>query len=226
MLTDNTMNQPAFRNPSMERTPLVYVVDDDAEARRALVGIVESMCLVAEACETAEDFLQRCPEDAPSCLITDLRMRGMSGLDLLRHLKSIDRVIPTIIITGFAETPVAVDAMLAGAVTFLEKSAPQHKICEAISQAIHQSFQLLAQKRQREQIRRIWGTINAEERQILQLVAQGKLNKEIAFLIGSPIRTIEDRRRRLMSKVGADSIVDLIRFAVRVEELQLDTHSA
>jgi len=205
----------------MDRNPIVYVVDDDLEARRALVGIVASMCLKVDAFETAEQFLEQPSEDTPSCLVTDLRMNGMSGLELLRHLKSVGRVIPTVIITGFAETPVAVDAMREGAVTFLEKSAPRHAICEAISQALNLSYQLLARKRQREQIQQVWASITAEERQILQLVAQGKLNKEISFQIGSPIRTVEDRRRRLMTKVGAESIVDLIRFAIRIEELDL-----
>ncbi len=143
----------------------------------------------------------------------------MSGLDLLLHLKASDRMIPTIIVTGYPEMPVAVDAMLAGAVTFLEKTAPPQKICDAVIQALTQSRQQLARRLERERIAEIWNAINSEERQILQLVAQGKLNREIAFEIGVPLRTIEDRRRRLMTKIGAVSIVDLIRFAVRLEEL-------
>lgn len=199
---------------------VVYVVDDDSDARNALVAIAESMRLKVIPCADAEVFLANCDEKSPSCLVTDLRMQGMSGLDLLRHLKASGQSIPTVIVTGYAEMEIAVDAMRAGAVTFLEKSAPHHKICEAISQALVLSAQLLAEKAQRERIQQICSSFNLEERQVLQLVAQGKLNKEIAFEIGAPLRTIEDRRRRLMIKIGAQSVVDLVRFAIRVEEIE------
>lgn len=203
----------------MDQQPVVYVIDDDPRARMALVGIVESLGLNVVACADAKEFLSCQTMNWPSCLVTDLRMDGMSGLDLLLHLKASDRMIPTIIVTGYPEMPVAVDAMLAGAVTFLEKTAPPQKICDAVIQALTQSRQQLARRLERERIAEIWNAINSEERQILQLVAQGKLNREIAFEIGVPLRTIEDRRRRLMTKIGAVSIVDLIRFAVRLEEL-------
>ncbi|MDB5346888.1 MAG: fixJ [Schlesneria sp.] len=203
----------------MDQHPEVYIVDDDPGARRALAVVVASMQLNAVECANAEDFLTGYTEDHPSCLITDLRMRGMSGLDLLRHLKAEGRVIPTVIVTGYAETPIAVDAMQAGAVTFLEKTAPTQKICDAITHALKLSYQLLAKKAERERIQLVWKSINTEERHILELVSHGKLNKEIAFEINVPLRTIEDRRRRLMAKIGATSVVDLIRFAVRLEEL-------
>ena len=204
----------------MDPPPIVYVIDDDPIARQTLVAVVESMRLEAVSFTNADEFLAVYSEDRPCCLVTDLRMQGMSGLDLLRHLRKMNRVIPTIIVTGFAETPTAVDAMHAGAVTYLEKSAPQHKISVAISEAVNVSHRLLARKAERDRITQIWDSINPEERRILQLVAQGKLNKEIAFEIGAALRTVEDRRRRLMAKIGADSIADLIRFAVRVEELE------
>jgi two-component system response regulator FixJ len=203
----------------MNQPDIVYVVDDDSGARSALVTIVESMQLRAVPCSDAEEFLTLFTEDSPSCLLTDLRMRGMSGLDLLRHMRASKRVVPTVIISGYAETPIAVDAMLAGAVTFLEKTASAKSISDAITVALTLSRQLLARKAERTRIVTVWASINTEERQILQMVAQGKLNKEIAFQVGVPLRTIEDRRRRLMAKVGADSIADLIRFAVRVEDL-------
>lgn len=203
----------------MDQHPEVYIVDDDPDARHALTSVVKSMQLTAIECSNAEDFLSKYTEDYPSCLVTDLRMRGMSGLDLLRHLKAEGRVIPTVIVTGYAETPIAVDAMQAGAVTFLEKSAPTQKICDAITHALKLSYQLLAKKAERARIQQIWKSINAEERQILELVSHGKLNKEISFEINVPLRTIEDRRRRLMAKIGASSVVDLIRFAVHLEEL-------
>lgn len=204
----------------MDQLPVVYVIDDDPDARQTLVSVVVSMRLEAVSFTNASEFLAAYVEDGPCCLVTDLRMQGMSGLDLLRHLRTLKLVIPTIIVTGYAETPIAVDAMHAGAVTFLEKTAPQHKISMAITEALHVSERLLARKAERNRIIQIWDAINPEERRILKLVGQGKLNKEIAFEIGAALRTIEDRRRRLMAKIGAESIADLIRFAVRVEELE------
>ncbi|MBS0207184.1 MAG: response regulator transcription factor [Planctomycetes bacterium] len=204
----------------MDQLPVVYVIDDDPDARQTLVSVVVSMRLEAVSFTNASEFLAAYVEDGPCCLVTDLRMQGMSGLDLLRHLRTLKLVIPTIIVTGYAETPIAVDAMHAGAVTFLEKTAPQHKISMAITEALHVSERLLARKAERDRIVQIWDAINPEERRILKLVGQGKLNKEIAFEIGAALRTIEDRRRRLMAKIGAESIADLIRFAVRVEELE------
>jgi len=207
----------------MDAQSTVYVVDDDLDSRTVLISIVQSMRLRSVPCTNADEFLATCDDSSPCCLVTDLRMRGMSGLDLLRHLRASGHTIPTVIVTGYAETAIAVDAMHAGAVTFLEKTVPQHKICDAISQALRLSIQFLQQKAERERIIRICTSFHPEEREVLNLVAQGKLNKEIAFEIGAPLRTIEDRRRRLMNKIGAESMAELIRFAVRVEELEEST---
>ncbi len=202
---------------------VVYVVDDDPDARHVLVALAESMFHKTVACADAAEFLNCFDELTPSCLVTDMRMRGMSGLDLLRTLKASGKVIPTIIVTGYAETAVAVDAMLTGAVTFLEKTSPPHKICEAITKALSLSESLLEQKAERDRVLQISGSLGDDERQILKLVAVGKLNKEIAFEIGIPLRTLEDRKRRLMTKVGAESVADLIRFSIRVEEFEQST---
>lgn len=204
----------------IDLAPVIYIVDDDADARSALVRVANSMHYKVISCVNAEEFLSIYDADVQSCLVTDLRMQGMSGLELLRHMKASGKMIPTVIISGYAETPVAVDSMLAGAVSFLEKTAPQHHLCEAILRALKLSQQQLIKKVENERIRQTLNSFTAEERKILQLVAKGKLNKEIAFEIGAPLRTIEDRRRRLMSKIGADSIVDLVRFALSVEQLE------
>ena len=145
----------------------------------------------------------------------------MSGLDLLRYLKEQNYPIPAIIVTGYSDTETAVAAMHAGAVTYLEKTGSDQKLCDAISQALELSTKWLEDKKVVERVKQIWMSLNAEERQTLQMVAQGKLNKEIAFKTGDSLRTVEDRRRRLMAKTEANSIVDLIRFALRIEELGL-----
>ena len=204
----------------IDPAPVIYVVDDDADARNALVRVANSMHYKVVSCVNAEEFLSIYDADVQSCLVTDLRMQGMSGLELLRHMKASGQMIPTVIISGYAETPVAVDSMLAGAVSFLEKTAPQHHLCEAILRALKLSQQQLSKKAENERIRQTLSSFTLEERKILQLVAQGKLNKEIAFEIGAPLRTVEDRRRRLMTKIGAESIVDLVRFALSVEQLE------
>ena len=202
---------------------VVYVVDDDPDARHVLVTLAKSMFHKTVACAYAAEFLNCFDELTPACLVTDMRMQGMSGLDLLRTLKASGKVIPTIIVTGYAETAIAVDAMLTGAVTFLEKTAPPHKICEAITKALSLSESLLEQKAERDRVLQISGSLGEDERQILKLVAVGKLNKEIAFEIGIPLRTLEDRKRRLMTKVGAESVAELIRFSIRVEEFEQST---
>lgn len=204
----------------IDAAPVIYIVDDDADARSALVRVANSMHYMVISCVNAEEFLSIYDPNVQSCLVTDLRMQGMSGLELLRHMKASGKMIPTVIISGYAETPVAVDSMLAGAVSFLEKTAPQHHLCEAIARALKLSQQQLSKKAENERIKQTLNSFTSEERKVLQLVAQGKLNKEIAFEIGAPLRTIEDRRRRLMSKIGADSIVDLVRFALSVEQLE------
>ncbi len=211
------------KGPFMDSQSVVYVVDDDPDARHVLVTLAESMFHKTEAFADAADFLKSFDERTPSCLVTDMRMRGMSGLDLLRTLKASGKVVPTIIVTGYAETAVAVDAMLTGAVTFLEKSTPPHKICEAIARALSLSETLLEQKAERDRVLQISDSLSEDERQILKLVAAGRLNKEIAFEIGIPLRTLEDRKRRLMTKVNADSVADLIRFSIRVEEFEHST---
>jgi FixJ family two-component response regulator len=211
------MNSGSFR---LEPEPVVYIVDDDPGSRDALKSIAESMQLKVLVFSSAEEFLSSYKDDTVSCLITDLRMQEMSGLDLLHRLREAGHSIQTIIISGFAETPVAVDAMQAGAVTFLEKSAPQNKISEAISRGLSLSRQLQKKKADDAKAKQIWKSFNAEERQVLRLVSAAKLNKEIAFELGVPLRTVEDRRRRLMNKIGAATVVDLIRFAIRIEELE------
>lgn len=203
----------------MPSLPIIYIVDDDPDACRALTTIVDSMKLRSVVCCCAKEFLALYDDDTLCCLVTDLRMEGMSGLELLRHLRATERLIPTVIITGYGETPVAVDAMHAGAVTFLEKTAPRHQIVEAISQALKLSERQLQQRAENEELKRVWQSFTPDERKLLFLVAEGKLNKEIAFELGSPLRTIEDRRRRLMAKIGAASIVDLVRFAIRIEQI-------
>ena len=176
------------------------------------------MRLKATACVDAAQFLTCYAEDQPACLVTDLRMRGMSGLDLLRYLKEQRYAVPAIIVTGYSDTETAVAAMQAGAITYLEKTGSDQKLCDAISQALELSTKWLEDKKVAERVKQIWMSLNPEERETLQMVAQGKLNKEIAFKTGDSLRTVEDRRRRLMAKTEANSIVDLIRFALRIEE--------
>lgn len=205
--------------PSAQPLPVVYVVDDDPYIRKLFISIVESMKLQAVACQNAEELLATDLGQTPCCLIADLRLPGMNGLSLLQHLEASGRLIPTIIVTGYAETSIAVASLHAGAVTFLEKPVRPFELSEAISRALDRSREMIAQNADREQLIRTWRRLTAEERQIIQGVASGYLNKEIAFRIGAPLRTIEDRRRRVMEKIGGRSVADLIRFAIRIEGL-------
>jgi len=204
----------------MDRTPVVHVIDDDPLVLRSTISIVKSMRLLGIEHVSAEAFLGTYKEDVVSCLVTDQRLPGMSGVELLRILRRSGFVIPTIILTGFPETSLAVDAMKAGAVTFLEKSNASHRICDAISESLQRCARLLDQKTEAQRLRRIKNSLTNDETQVLQLASQGKLNKEIAFECGVQLRTIEVWRSHLMSKIGATSFSDLMRYAISLEEVE------
>lgn len=207
-------------NVRMDQTPVVHVVDDDPLVLRSTISIVNSMRLLGIEHVSAEAFLGTYKKEVVSCLVTDQRLPGMSGLELLRLLRRSGFVIPTIILTGFPETPLAVEAMKAGAVTFLEKANASHRICDAISESLRLCAVLLDQKTESQRLRKIAKSLTNNELRVLQLASQGNLNKEIAFECGVQLRTIEVWRSHLMSKIGATSFSDLMRFAISLEELE------
>jgi two-component system, LuxR family, response regulator FixJ len=201
-------------------TPTVFIVDDDDTACQSVAALVASMDLAYECFNSAEDYLAEIKPGRPGCLVTDLRMLGMSGLDLLQRLKTIDDTLPVIVITAYASIPVAVKAVRSGAFTFLEKSCVEHDLWRAIQGALKKNESQQQQKLELVQLQESFEALTTNEREVLDRIAGGMANKQVAHELGISVRTVEDRRRRIMKKMGSVSFADLMRLVVKEEELE------
>ena len=195
----------------MKYEQAVYVVDDDASVRDSVCALVESMGMTARAYESAEEFLASDGPGLPGCVVTDLRMRGMNGIELLEQLSRENRVMPVIIITGHASVPITVRAMRKGAVTLLEKAYNNQTLWDAIREGLKKDElerDLLA--RQTEALNRL-NCLTLAEREVVDLVVEGKSNKVIAKQLGVSVRTVENRRHRIFVKTKTESVPELVR---------------
>jgi FixJ family two-component response regulator len=196
---------------------VVFVVDDDVSMREALRNLLRSVGLQVETFDTAQEFLARPRPDAPGCLILDVRLPGLSGLDLQRELAKADIDIPIIFITGHGDIQMSVQAMKAGAVEFLEKPFRDQDVLDAVQQAIERDHEARAQRRETAQLRARYDSLTAREREVMALVVRGLLNKQIAGQVGTTEATVKLHRGRVMHKMQADSLADLIRMAGKLE---------
>jgi RNA polymerase sigma factor (sigma-70 family) len=191
--------------------PTVFVVDDDEELCAGLRWLLESEGLSVETHTSAEAFLSAYDPDRPGCLVLDVRMGGMSGLELQARLAEQGHSIPVIILTGHADVPMAVRATKAGAVEFLQKPADDQVLLDSVQQAI----ELDAQDRERQAANATFATrmelLTPRQRQVLNLLVDGKANKQIATEFGVSVKTVEVHRKRIMKKLQAKSVVDLVR---------------
>jgi RNA polymerase sigma factor (sigma-70 family) len=208
----------------MNGTPIVFVIDEDASVRRAIKRLVESVGLQVKNFGSATEFLQAERPDLPSCLILDIRLRGMSGLDFQRHLVAAKIHIPVIFITAHGDIPMTVQAMKAGAVEFLTKPFRDQDLLDAIHLALNRD----RARRQREAeiaaLRGRFELLTPREREVIFMVVAGMLNKQIAAKIGTSENTIKVHRSRAMEKMQAQSLADLVKM---IEKLKLlDTRSA
>jgi FixJ family two-component response regulator len=195
--------------------PIVFVVDDDNSVRKSLARLIRSVSLNVETFASADAFLDRNPYEGPACLILDVRMPGLSGLDLQKELTASGQMPSIIFLTGHGNIPMSVQAMKAGAVEFLEKPVEDQVLLDAVHQAIQKDGQA---KRKQAELRQIQERINSltpREHQVLTLVVTGMLNKQIAFDLGTSEKTIKVHRARVMQKMQADSLADLVRMAER-----------
>lgn len=201
----------------MNDEPVVYVVDDDVQARRAVVTLVEAMGLAAIGHDSAEEFLAAYEGRRPACLVTDVRMLGMSGLELQEELIRRGVNISVVVLTGFATTAGTVRAMQNGALTLLEKPCGDDELWEAIRNGLAADREAAAAEQSHEETQRRFATLTAKEREVLSLVTAGDANKIVAKKLGVSLRTVELHRQSVYTKMGADSLAELVRMVVALE---------
>jgi RNA polymerase sigma factor (sigma-70 family) len=195
----------------------VFVVDDDPALRDALSKLVASVGLGVETYSTAQEFLDQYDPAKPGCLILDVRMPGRSGLDLQKELTERESTLPIIILTGFADVHLAVRALKAGAMDFLEKPFSNQVLLDRIEEAVERDRRAReARARQTEFAARL-AALTPREREVMVLVVGGKSNKEIAAALGLSLKTVEGHRAHVMEKTQVGSLAELVRLALMVE---------
>lgn len=201
--------------------PTVFIIDDDAGVRDSIQDLVESVGLRAEPFATAKEFLTGERWDGPSCLVLDVRLPDTSGLDLQQKLSREGVIIPIIFITGHADIPMTVKAMKSGAVEFLTKPFREQDLLDVIQRALGRDRAVRERRRQLVELQKRYSTLSAREREVMNLVVSGLLNKQIAAELGASETTIKIHRGRVMQKMQANSLPDLVRMADR---LKVSTH--
>ena len=194
-----------------EPKAVVFVVDDDDSVREALSGLVQSAGLHAVACASAGEFL-RCPRvNAPSCLVLDVRLPGLNGLELQSHLAEINRELPIIFITGHVDVPMTVRAMKAGAIEFLVKPFREQDLLATIHQALARDRSARSQAAQRQALRERYDALTLREKEVMAKVVAGLANKCVAADLGISEITVKVHRAQAMHKMHARSLPDLVR---------------
>lgn len=191
--------------------PVVFVVDDDEAVCESLRLLIGDIGLEVRTFTSAREFLGRYEASRPGCLVLDVRMSGMSGLELQSRLRELGIYIPTIIITGHADVPMAVEAMKAGAMDFIEKPFRDQVLLDGIQKAIDLDLRVRRQHRERQDVRARIQLLTQREKEVMDRLVAGKSNKNIAFDLGISQKTVDFHRANILEKIGVSSVVELVR---------------
>jgi len=205
--------------------PVVFVVDDDSSVRDSLRRLITSVGFNVEVFPTAQAFLKARRPDGPGCLVLDVRLPGLSGLDLQRELADTDAALPIIFLTGHGDIPMSVRAMKAGAIEFLTKPFREQDLLDAIRAAIERDRAMRIDRQERAELRGRYASLTPRERDVLMRIVAGLLNKQIAGELGTSEATVKEQRAHVMTKMQAGSVAELVRFASRLGVTPSDSAS-
>jgi RNA polymerase sigma factor (sigma-70 family) len=203
----------------MTETADVFVVDDDSSVRSSLKFLISTVGLHVETFDSAEAALQKLTPEAPGCLVLDVRLRGLSGLDLQSELAARNCQVPIVFITGHGDIPMTVRAMKAGAVEFLTKPFRDQDLLDAVRVALERARARREQEKEITDLQQRFDSLTSREREVISMVVAGKLNKQIADQLGTAENTIKVHRSRAMDKMHAESVADLVRMIEKLKSL-------
>jgi len=201
----------------MTTAPVVFVVDDDPSVRSSLKFLIATVGLHVETFDSAETALQRLSPDTPNCLVLDVRLRGLSGLDLQNELAAKNCQVPIVFITGHGDIPMSVRAMKAGALEFLTKPFRDQDLLDAVRVGVERDRARREEEKEITGLQQRYESLTAREREVISMVVAGKLNKQIADQLGTAENTVKVHRSRAMEKMQAQSVANLVRMIERLK---------